>query len=98
MNLSLPPEIQKVIEERVRSGKYDRAEDIVSAAGVSLDQHGRAMQLSASELAAIYPQLWEKLAEGLSGRCRQYVRRRILLWPLMNDVISGVQCANLGAT
>ena len=31
MNLSLPSEIQKVIDDRVKSGRYRRAEDVVAA-------------------------------------------------------------------
>jgi antitoxin ParD1/3/4 len=38
MQLSLPPEIQKLIEERVRSGRYQSAEDVVAAAVANLDQ------------------------------------------------------------
>ena len=41
MNLSLPPRIQKLIEERVRAGKYETPEDVVAAAVVSLDQQER---------------------------------------------------------
>jgi Arc/MetJ-type ribon-helix-helix transcriptional regulator len=67
MNLSLPSEIQKVIDERVKSGSYRRAEDVVAAAVVSLGQQERAMQLTAAELEAVYPSLREKLAEGLAA-------------------------------
>lgn len=67
MNLCLSPEIEKAIEERISSGKYGRAEDVVAAAVVSLGQQERAMQLSASELEAVYPNLREKLAEGLAA-------------------------------
>ena len=38
MKLSLPPEIQKLIEDRVKSGKYETAEDVVAAAVSSLEQ------------------------------------------------------------
>jgi putative addiction module CopG family antidote len=67
MNLSLSPEIEKAIEERISSGKYSRAEDVVAAAVVTLSQQERAMQLSASELEAVYPNLRKKLAEGLAA-------------------------------
>ena len=67
MNLSLPREIQKIIDARVKSGKYRRAEDVVAAAVVSLGQQERAMQLNAAELEAVYPNLREKLAEGLGA-------------------------------
>jgi putative addiction module CopG family antidote len=38
MHLSLPPRIQKLIDERVQSGKYKSAEDVVAAALANLDQ------------------------------------------------------------
>jgi putative addiction module CopG family antidote len=41
MNLALPPQIQGLIDERVRSGKYQTAEDVVAAAIASLDQQER---------------------------------------------------------
>lgn len=38
MNLSLPPHIQQLIDDRVRSGKYQSPEDVVAAAVASLEQ------------------------------------------------------------
>ena len=67
MNLSLPPEIQRIIDARVKSGTYRRAEDVVAAAVVSLGQQERAMQLNAAEFEAVYSNLREKLAEGLAA-------------------------------
>jgi Arc/MetJ-type ribon-helix-helix transcriptional regulator len=32
MNLSLDPEVQKLIDERVKSGRYATPEDVVAAA------------------------------------------------------------------
>lgn len=37
MNLSLPEEIQKLIEKRVKSGEYRTPEDVVAAAVQSFD-------------------------------------------------------------
>lgn len=67
MDLSLSPEIQKKIEDRVGAGQYERAEDVLTAALLTLDQHERRLQLGASELEAIFPGLHEKLAEGLAA-------------------------------
>ena len=39
MHLSLPAHIQRLIEERVRSGEYESAEEVVAAAVENLDQH-----------------------------------------------------------
>jgi Arc/MetJ-type ribon-helix-helix transcriptional regulator len=38
MNLSLDPEVPKLIDERVKSGRYATAEDVVAAALLTLDQ------------------------------------------------------------
>jgi antitoxin ParD1/3/4 len=38
MKLDLSPGVQKLIKDRVKSGKYPRPEDVVSAAIASLDQ------------------------------------------------------------
>jgi putative addiction module CopG family antidote len=38
MNLSLNPEIQKFIDERVKSGAYATPEDVVAAALLTLEQ------------------------------------------------------------
>ena len=38
MKLELSPRIQKSIRQRVKSGKYQRPEDVVAAAIASLDQ------------------------------------------------------------
>jgi Arc/MetJ-type ribon-helix-helix transcriptional regulator len=37
MNLVLPPSIEKIIEDRVRSGRYQSAADVVAAAVAQLD-------------------------------------------------------------
>ena len=50
MNLSLPAHIQRLIEERVRSGKYNTPEDVVSAAVANLDQQELAGDFEPGEL------------------------------------------------
>lgn len=67
MNLSLPPEILKLIDERVRSGRYGSAEDVIAAAVANLDQQERMTQLDGADLEALYPGFKEKLAEGLAA-------------------------------
>jgi Arc/MetJ-type ribon-helix-helix transcriptional regulator len=57
MTLSLPPKIKKLINDRVRSGKYRTPEDVVAAAMSSLDQHDRIDEFAPGELDAL-------LAEG----------------------------------
>lgn len=67
MTLSLSPEIQKRIDERVRSGRYATAEDVVAAAMASLDQQERLVSLEPAELEALYPGLKAKLEEGIAA-------------------------------
>lgn len=57
MNLSLDPKLQKLIDERVKSGQYASAEDVVAAALLTLDQQERFGGFAAGELDTL-------LAEG----------------------------------
>jgi Arc/MetJ-type ribon-helix-helix transcriptional regulator len=57
MNLDLPAKIQKLIKDRVKSGKYPRPEDVVAAAVSSLDQQESFGDFSPGELDGL-------LAEG----------------------------------
>ena len=66
MTLSLSPELQKFIEERVRSGRYASAEEVVSAALAKLEQGERDAGASWEELEVLYPGLGEKITQGLS--------------------------------
>ena len=38
MNVSLKPDVQKLIDKRVNSGQYSSAEEVVEAAVLALDQ------------------------------------------------------------
>jgi antitoxin ParD1/3/4 len=67
MNLSLPPEILKLIDDRVQSGKYGTPEDVIAAAVANLDQQERVTQLDAADLESLFPGIREKLAEGLAA-------------------------------
>jgi putative addiction module CopG family antidote len=57
MNLSLPDEIQKLIEKRVRSGEYRSAEEVVAAAIQSFDAQKAFGDFAPGEMDAL-------LAEG----------------------------------
>jgi antitoxin ParD1/3/4 len=50
MNLSLSPDVQKLINERVNSGKYSTPEDVVAAAIVALNQQEQFGDFEAHEL------------------------------------------------
>ena len=60
MILSLKPDVQKLIEERVTSGKYSTPEDVVAAAILALDQQEQFGDFEAGELDSL-------LAEGERG-------------------------------
>ncbi len=57
MNLFLDPELQKLIDERVKSGRYASAEDVIAAALLSLDQQESFGDFATGELDGL-------LAEG----------------------------------
>ncbi len=50
MNLSLTPDVQQQINERVISGKYSTPEDVVAAAMMALDQQEQLGDFEANEL------------------------------------------------
>ncbi|HYV36201.1 MAG TPA: type II toxin-antitoxin system ParD family antitoxin [Gemmataceae bacterium] len=53
MNLLLTPDLQKLINERVTSGKYATAEDVVAAAIMSLDQQEQFGDFETGELDSL---------------------------------------------
>ena len=53
MTLTLPPRIQQLIDERVRSGKYSTPEDVIAAAIATLDQQERFADWAPAELDAL---------------------------------------------
>lgn len=57
MILSLKPDVQKLIEEQVSSGKYSTPEDVVAAAIMALDQQEQFGDFEVGELDTL-------LAEG----------------------------------
>jgi antitoxin ParD1/3/4 len=57
MNVSLKPDVQKLIDERVNSGKYSSPEEVVEAAIIALDQLEHFGDFDAGELNGL-------LAEG----------------------------------
>ena len=66
MNLTLPPQIQKLIEDRVRSGRYQTPEDVVSAAVAQLDVREQAGDFDPGELDALLAEA-ERGGESLDG-------------------------------
>ena len=66
MNLSLPPKIQQLIDQRVRSGQYQTPEDVIAAAITTLDQQEGSGDFAAGELEDLLSQ-GERSGEPLDG-------------------------------
>lgn len=66
MNRALAPGIWRLIEKRVKSGRYATADEVILAAMTSLDQHDHIADLGPGEIDAVFPGLREKLAHGLA--------------------------------
>ena len=61
MELSLPAKYRKLIEDRVRSGRYATAEDVVTAALTTLDQNDRLGEFAPGELERLIAEGEESL-------------------------------------
>lgn len=66
MNLALPPGIRQLIDDRVRSGKYKSAEDVVAAALAHLEQHEQIGDFEDVELDRLLAE-GERSGEALDG-------------------------------
>lgn len=66
MHMALTPELQKLIERRVKSGKYATPEDVVAAALHSLDQDEKMEEFEAGELDRLLAE-GENSGEALDG-------------------------------
>jgi putative addiction module CopG family antidote len=77
MNLSLDPKVQKLIDERVKSGLYATPEDVVAAALLTLDQQESLGDFAAGELDALLAEGEKSIAqeEALDGN-EAYQSRR----------------------
>jgi antitoxin ParD1/3/4 len=78
MNVSLPAEIEKQIQDRVRSGKYRSAEDVVAAAISMLDQQERFGDFGPGELDKLLAEGERDIARGDvidSGKAFEELRR-----------------------
>jgi Arc/MetJ-type ribon-helix-helix transcriptional regulator len=65
MVLSVSANLQKRIDERVESGKYRTAEDVLAAALASLDQQEQLTELASSDLEILFPGMKQKIRQGL---------------------------------
>lgn len=77
MKLALKPEVQKLIAERVESGKYASPEDVIAAALVVLDQQERFGDFAPGELNALLAEGEASIAaEGTLDADEAYQQRR----------------------
>jgi Arc/MetJ-type ribon-helix-helix transcriptional regulator len=84
MELQLPPKFRKLIDQRVKSGKYATREDLVKVAHTSLDQSDRFGDFAAGELDELIEEGDESLkrdgpipAESVFKELRQRSARRL---------------------
>ena len=66
MTVSLPPHVERLIEERIRSGKYRTAEDVIAAAVSTLDQQEAFGDFVAGEMDALLDE-GERSGQPLDG-------------------------------
>lgn len=66
MNLRLSPELEKFVDEKVKTGEYATPEDVVRAALVTLRQQEGLGRLTAEQVHAAFPGLGEKIAQGIA--------------------------------
>lgn len=66
MNLTLNPGVPKLIDERMRSGRYATPEEVIAAAVINLDQQERLANLPPGECELFFPGIREKIEQGLS--------------------------------
>ena len=52
MNISLTPQLEKLVQDRVRSGRYTSASEVMREALRLLDSHDRAMESQFAQLRA----------------------------------------------
>ena len=62
MSLSLPPNVQKMIDDRVKSGRYRTPEDVVAAAVTHLEQSEQIGEFDAD--ASTIDGRWEQSHDG----------------------------------
>lgn len=66
MTVSLSDNLKSLVDERVRSGRYANAEEVIAAALLTLDQQEHLAELPLEQLEAAMPGLREKIAEGMA--------------------------------
>jgi Arc/MetJ-type ribon-helix-helix transcriptional regulator len=77
MNLSLSTSVQKLLDERVKSGKYATPEDVVAAAILTLDQQEQFGDFELGELDRLLAEGEQSIEqEGTLDGDKAFLRRR----------------------
>lgn len=78
MKLSLPPELEKLIDKQIKSGRFASREDVIAAALLTLDQQEWLFDFASSELDALLAEGEQSIAEEgtLDGKESLKLRRR----------------------
>ena len=66
MNFTISPQMQRFVDDEVRSGRYAAPEDVIHAALASLMQNRWLETAPIEEVEAVYPDFRQKIAEGLA--------------------------------
>jgi putative addiction module CopG family antidote len=66
MTLTLAPDQERFVDEKIRSGQYSTQEDVLRAALETFMQHTRLEQLPMDQLEIIFPGIREKIAHGIA--------------------------------
>lgn len=64
MTITLPSQIEKIVEEKLKSGRYTSAAEVVAAALEVLDRHERMREQERAELEAKLVEGADQLARG----------------------------------
>jgi antitoxin ParD1/3/4 len=66
MTVSLSVDVQRLIAQRMGTGQYSTAEEVVAAALAALEQQDRVARLPPAELELLYPDFHQKILDGLA--------------------------------
>jgi antitoxin ParD1/3/4 len=66
MTLTLAPNEEQFIEEKIRSGEYASREEVLRAALATLMDQDQLARLSMDELETVFPDFRKKIQEGLA--------------------------------
>jgi Arc/MetJ-type ribon-helix-helix transcriptional regulator len=75
MQLSLSVDVQKLIEDRVKSGKYSTPEDVVAAAIVTLQQQENVGDFDLGEFDALLAEVEHGTLDGDAAFAARRTRR-----------------------